>query len=72
MPLTVKSPDRLIVGAVLLAVCTACVNRRSTPEHLNVVEFGADPTGTEDCTALLTQLHATGKAVHYPNCKPSP
>ncbi len=34
---------------------------------LNAVEHGADPTGRRDSTAVLTQLHATGKKVYYPN-----
>ena len=32
----------------------------------NVIDFGADPTGTSDCTAAFQAAFATGKAVYLP------
>ena len=37
------------------------------PAEINVVTYGADPTGKTDSTAVLTRLHATGKKIYYPN-----
>ena len=34
---------------------------------LNVVKHGADPTGRRDSTEALSQLHASGKRIYYPN-----
>ena len=34
---------------------------------LNVVAWGADPTGKADCTVLLQELHARKLQVFYPN-----
>ncbi len=35
-------------------------------EEVNVMDFGADNTGTIDNTFLLTMLHETGKKIYYP------
>ena len=34
---------------------------------VNVLDFGADPTGTNDSTSAMAAAHATGRLVYYPN-----
>ena len=41
----------------------------TTDSQVNVVDFGADPSGVRDSTAALTAAHATGKLVYYPKGK---
>jgi len=36
-------------------------------QELNVLDYGVDNTGKVDATTILTQLHATGKRIYYPN-----
>ena len=36
-------------------------------EELNVMDYGADNSGRQDLTELLTLLHASGRRVYYPN-----
>jgi hypothetical protein len=36
-------------------------------EEVNVLDFGADPSGVKDCTSDIRRAHNTGKRVYYPN-----
>lgn len=36
-------------------------------EEVNVLDFGADPTGVKESTSSIKQAHNTGKRVYYPN-----
>lgn len=42
-------------------------NEIENKRALNVVEYGADNTGNEDSTYILTKLHGTGKMIYYPS-----
>ena len=46
---------------------TRVTEQPNYPAEINVVTYGADPTGKTDATAVLTRLHATGKKIYYPN-----
>ena len=35
-------------------------------ESVSVLDFGADPTGTNDSTSAMAAAHATGKLIYYP------
>ncbi len=39
----------------------------SNVEEINVLDHGVDNTGKKDMTDKLTELHATGKRIYYPN-----
>ena len=61
----------IVCGAVVAALggClwSGGVTRSAGQRELNVVELGADPTGTTDCTQLLQEIHARKQRVYYPN-----
>ena len=58
---------------VLIGVVTAVMvllpgsGGPSIAGEINVVEHGVDNTGATDMTDKLTELHATGKPIYYPN-----
>lgn len=43
------------------------VNTDPNAEEVNVLDFGADPTGVKDSTSDIKRAHNTGKRVYYPN-----
>ena len=53
--------------AVCLLAAGLAVRAADNRAVLNVVKHGADPTGKRDSTAVLSQLHASGKRIYYPN-----
>ena len=57
---------RLILLAVGLWVAAVSCGA-AADKTLNVVACGADPTGKEDCTRLLQELHGRKVPVFYPN-----
>lgn len=54
----------LTVGMLLV---TSCAPGGEQENEVNVVKMGADNTGATDCTDILTEAHAQGKCVYYPN-----
>lgn len=52
---------------VCLLVLWCAANAIGDDIVLNVVKRGADPTGKRDSTEVLSQLHASGKRIYYPN-----
>ncbi len=50
----------ILISALLVAGCA------TLPQPVNVLDFGADPTGQRDSTEALVRAHATGRRVYYP------
>ncbi len=68
---------RLAAGTLVCAVLAAAllfpgggcavIRRAEDMQPLNVVDFGADPSGKTDATDILVRLHETGAEIYYPN-----